>query len=98
MMFDEKLRDEVVRILGMKEATDEEQEVALSYIENIANKRFARAVPDMLEDEQLKVIESMQQDGKSEENIVAWIKEQIPQHQEMLDAVILDVADEIAEK
>ena len=97
-MFDEKLREEVVKILGMEEASEEEQDVALSYIENIANKRFARAIPEMLSEEQLQHVGAMQDADEGDEKIVDWIKEQIPQHQELLDAVILDVAEEIAQK
>jgi hypothetical protein len=95
-MSDDELRQNILQILNMTDASKEIQDEALYRVESIANKRLARAIPDMLSEEQLKHVESMYDSGKNDDDIVDWVHGQLPEFDEMLNAVILDVADEAA--
>jgi len=97
-MFDEKLRASVLKLLHLEDATKEEQDVALLSVESIANRRFARALPDLLTDSQLDHTESMRAANKSDEEIVKWIQEQLPNYDEMMNALIQDVAEELTKE
>ena len=95
-MFDEDLRASVLKTLKLEEAEEEEQNVALLSIESTAYKRLARAIPELLTEEQLHHVEAMKSEGKSDEEIVEWVEGRLPEYEELVRDAILDVADEVA--
>jgi len=96
-MNDDKLRQTVLTTMGMLDAPKEEQDAALYRLESIAQTRFALALPEMLSKEQLNHSEAMRTAGKTDDEISQWIEEQLPQYDEMIRAIIQDIADEVAE-
>ncbi len=95
-MFDEKLRESIIKILGLESATEDEQDLALLSIESAAMRRFARAVPELLNDDQLKSIEAMSAAGATEDDIVEWVQKHVPNYDAMMDDTIREVAEEVA--
>lgn len=93
---DEQLKQRVLTVLGMTDASQEEQDATLYYLEDIANKRFALALPEILNVEQLHEIDAMREQGKTGEEIAGWIQDQLPQYEQLIRAMIEDVADEVA--
>lgn len=96
-MFDEKLRASVLKTLGLEHATAEDQDIALLHVESTAYKRLARMVPELLTDEQLQHTETMRAAGKSDEEIFAWVQEQLPDYEQLMSGAIQDVAEEVAQ-
>lgn len=95
-MNDDELRASVLKVLNLTDAGDEMQEEALQRVESIANKRVALALPDLLSDEQLAHVDNMYEENKSDDEIAQWIQGQLPEYNEMMSAIIQDVAEEAA--
>lgn len=95
-MYDEKLRQSIIQILGLEGASQDEQDLALINIESAATRRFARAVPELLNDDQLKSIEAMSAAGATEDEIVKWVQKHVPDYDAMMDDIIREVAKEVA--
>lgn len=95
-MQDNDLRAQVLSILGLTDSAADIQEEALAKVTAIAEARIARLIPDMLTQEQLQQIEDMRSAGKNEEEITAWVEQNIPDYPAMIQAALLDVADEAA--
>jgi hypothetical protein len=96
-MDDDQLRASVLATLGMTDATKEQQDEALYRVESIAQKRLALAIPEMLTDEQMEQVDAMNAAGKGQAEIMGWVQGQLPEYDEMIRAIIEDVADEVAE-
>lgn len=96
-MDDDQLRKSVLTTLGMTDATKDEQDEALYRVESIAQKRLALAIPEMLTDEQQAQVDEMESAGKDQTEIMDWVQSQLPEYDEMIRAIIEDVADEAAE-
>jgi hypothetical protein len=95
-MQDNDLRTQVLSILGLTDSAADIQEEALAKVTAIAEARIARLIPNMLTQEQLQQIEDMRSAGKNEEEITAWVEQNIPDYPGMIQAALLDVADEAA--
>ena len=96
-MNDDELRASVLATLSMTDATKDEQDEVLYRVESIAHKRLSLALPEMLTEEQMEQVEAMEAAGKDNEEIADWVESQLPQYDEMIRAIVQDVADEIAE-
>jgi len=96
-MKEEELRTAVLRILDLYDAPKEEQDATLAKVESIANDRFALALPEMLSDTQLQHIEKLRAEGKDDKTVLQWIEDQLPDYVGMMQDIIQDVAEEIAE-
>ena len=95
-MNDAALRANVLAAVGMTGATAEKQAEILQQIEQLARKRIALAVPDMLSDEQLAEVEKMRGAGRSDDAILDWVEQTLPvQYGDLVRAVILDVANDL---
>lgn len=96
-MSNDELKDQVLEILGMKNVPEDMQQEALYRVESIANKRLALAIPDLLSEEQQQHVNNMYDEEKSDDEIVEWVYHQIPEFDDVMRAVMLDVADEVAD-
>jgi hypothetical protein len=94
-MTEHELRTEALKLLKLTDAAKEEQDIALQKLEVIANDRFGLAIPEMLTEEQLAHLDAMYTAGKDEETIRKWIEGQVPQYKEIMEALILDIAEEV---
>lgn len=94
-MNDDELRANILETLGMTDAGKDVQEEALYRVQSIADKRLALAIPEMLSKEQLTTLEDMYDANKNDDEIVAWAQDQLPQFEDMVHAIMLDVADEV---
>ena len=92
--MNDELKKKVLKIIGLADAPADLQEQTLGHIWSIAHRRLQRAIPEMLNKEQLKEAEAMLSAGKSDAEISDWVKQQLPQYDKMIEAIILDVAEE----
>lgn len=95
-MSDDELRASVLATLGMANASKEDQDAALYKLESIAQKRLGLALPELLTEDQLKEVESKEAAGEDDAAIMEWIQQQLPEYDEMIRAIIQDVASEVA--
>ena len=95
-MNDVDFKNQLLIDLDILDATPEQQDTLIAKVEEVANKRFANLLPDLLSDKQLAEAEAMQTAGKSDEEIVAWIQGQLPKYKETMQALMLDIAEEMA--
>jgi hypothetical protein len=89
------LRAKLLDILGLTSAQEAVQNEAIANLEAIAQKRFARALPELLTSEQLDHVAEMQDAGKDDDTIIRWVEEQVPDYPQMTRAVMEDVAIEV---
>ena len=90
------LKQKVIDKLEIGNLSAEEQDVIVAKIELLANTRIATALPELLSDAQYKQADGMRKAGKSEEEIVDWVEGQLPDYPAMMEAMILDIADELS--
>ena len=95
-MSDDELQAQILEILDMKDVPKDIQQEAIYRVESIANERLARAIPEMLTEEQGKHVETMYEEKKNDDEIIQWVQDQLPEFDDMVAAVILDVATEVA--
>ncbi len=91
---DEALRNEVLQKLGLTGASQETQDAALYKIEQIANRRIALVIPELLTPEQTEAVEQKRKAGEDDDAVIDWVVAQIPQFDDLLKASILDVVDD----
>lgn len=97
-MTNEELRAKILQTLGIAGASKERQENALNKVESIARKRMALAIPELLTDEQVEQVGQLREKGTGEAEIMRYIEQCLPaKYDPLLEATILDVAEEVAE-
>ncbi|HVW22994.1 MAG TPA: hypothetical protein VHB51_00700 [Candidatus Saccharimonadales bacterium] len=89
------LKQQVLKMLNLGDLEPEKQDVIVAKIELLANERLATALPELLSDEQYAQADQMRQAGKSDEEVMDWIESQLPNYAEMMEALILDIAEEL---
>ncbi len=89
--FTQKLIDK----LQMQELPPQNQQAILDKIETAANMRFANSITELLTDEQLKEVERMEASKASADDVVEWVKQQLPNYDDMLQAIMMDMAEEM---
>ncbi len=89
-------KQEVIQVLGITSLPEAEQDTILAKVELIANTRLATALPELLSDDVYKQVETRRAAGEDETTILDWVEDQIPHYDEMIRAMILDVADEVS--
>ena len=89
--FTQKLIDK----LQMQELPPQNQQAILDKIETAANMRFANSITELLTDDQLKEVERMEASKASADDVVEWVKQQLPNYDDMLQAIMMDMAEEM---
>lgn len=97
-MKNDEFTQQVIAKLQIQDLPPQDQQALLDKVEQAANLRFANSLPSLLTDEQYKEAQRLQESGKKPEEVVAWIKEQLPNLDEILQAIILDIADEMTDE
>jgi len=97
-MNDDDFRTATLKTLGLLDAPKKDQDETLHNLELTAQQRFANALPGLLTDEQIDKVGDMRKEGKSNDEILQWVEEQIPEYDEMIRAIIQDIAEEVAEE
>ncbi len=95
LLTGEQLREKLLKALKIENESPEVQDMLIIKLENLAFARVGNALDEMLTAEQKQHIDQMRKDGVSEEKIVDWIQSSIPQFGELMQAVMLDLADEL---
>jgi len=96
-MSDDELRAEILGALDMKDVPEDMQQEALYRVEAIANERLAAAIPDLLNEEQQAHFNAMYDENKSGDEIIEWVHSELPQLDDAMRGLMIDVANEVAE-
>jgi len=96
MLSDSELRTSVLTTLGLLESSQEAQDKALYYVESIAQKRLGLLLPELLNDDQLEEVGRRREAGENVEDIMDWVQSLLPQYDEIMQAIIQDIAEETA--
>ncbi|QQS20243.1 hypothetical protein IPL85_02220 [Candidatus Saccharibacteria bacterium] len=91
-------KHKLVEALGVGDLPEQDQDIILAKVELLANTRLATALPELLDDKTYEQVEAMQAKGQAEDDILDWVEKQIPHYEEMMQAMMLDIADEMTEK
>ena len=90
--MNQSLRSQVLTVLDMTADTPAEQDAVLGRIGAVADSRLARLVPQLLSTTQLAELANHRQDDS-----IRWAARHIPRYVQLVRAVVLDVADEVAD-
>jgi hypothetical protein len=93
-MTDEAFKKKLIKALKVENISQEEQDVILAKIEVVAQGRLANALPDLLDEKQLTHLNKLGEEGKDDE-FADYIEANIPKLKEMMQAMMLDIADEL---
>lgn len=81
--------------LKIQDLPPESQQTILDKVETAANLRFANSLTALLSEEQLAEAEKLQESGKTDDEVFAWVVQQLPNIDDMMRAIMLDIADEM---
>jgi hypothetical protein len=89
------LKQQIIELLKLGDMEPEQQDVIIAKIEVLANHRLATALPELLSNEQYEQADAMRKSGKSDDEVIAWVESQVPNYPEIMQALIMDIADEL---
>lgn len=76
---------------------DDQMQALIQHVEETINERISEEVVESLTDEQLAELVKMQDSNVSAEEIDAWIREQIPEYDEIIEDNVAIVLGELVE-
>lgn len=94
-MKNDDFTQQIIDKLKIQGLPPENQQAILDKIEAAANLRFANSLTELLTEEQLAEVDKLEASNKTDEEVVTWIEQQIPNHDEIMRAVMLDITDEV---
>ncbi len=90
-MNNNELRQKLVSTLGLADASAEDQNAVIYRVESLAQKQFLMDLPDALSDEQVEELEQ-----KPSNEVMAWAAQNVPNYQEIMQDLLLDIAQTVA--
>lgn len=90
-MNNHELRQKLVSILGLSDASSEDQNAVIYRVESLAQKQFLMDLPDALSDEQVEELEQ-----KPANEVMTWAAQQLPNYEAIMQDLLLDIAQSIA--
>ena len=82
--------------IGIK-LPDDQIEALIQHVEDTVNERIGEEIVDSLDDDQLKELVKLQDSGASDDEVVQWIKERIPDYDEIIEDNVRIVLGELIE-
>ena len=82
--------------IGIK-LPDDQIEALIQYVEDTVNERIGEEIVDSLDDDQLKELVRLQDSGASDNEVTQWIKERIPDYDEIIEDNVRIVLGELVE-
>ena len=76
---------------------DDQMQALIQHVEETINERISEEVVESLTDEQLAELVKMQDSNVSAEEIDAWIRERIPEYDEIIEDNVAIVVGELVE-
>ena len=89
--------EQIFKELGIENSDDEFKAQILSKIMGTADLRFARAVDDVMTDEERKEFENFSE-GKGPEEISKWVEEKYEGIGEMYDSIVKSIVADLKNK
>lgn len=94
-MKNDAFTQQLIDKLKIQDLPPQNQQALLDKIEQAANMRFANSITELLTDEQLKEVERMEASKASADEVVEWVQQQLPNYDDMLRAIMMDIAEEM---
>ena len=82
--------------IGIK-LPDDQIEALIQHVEDTVNERIGEEIVDSLDDDQLKNLVRLQDSGASDNEVTQWIKERIPDYDEIIEDNVRIVLGELVE-
>ena len=76
---------------------DDQIEALIQHVEDTVNERIGEEIVDSLDDDQLKELVRLQDSGASDDVVSQWIKERIPDYDEIIEDNVRIVLGELVE-
>lgn len=76
---------------------DDQMQVLIQHVEETINERISEEVVESLSDDQLKELVELQTGNASAEEIDAWIRERVPEYDEIIEDNVAIVLGELVE-
>jgi len=96
-MKNEAFKKQLIHALKIEGLDSQVQDDLLVQLEDVAYARVGNSLPELLSPEQMRHIESMHKAKKSEREIIEWIQAQLPDFDQMMQAIMLDVVEELGD-
>lgn len=90
--------DEILTALGVSGATDENKAALLENINTVVEMRAVGALSDVMTDEDVSHLESMEKGGASKKEMLDWLSANVANAEEMIVALTRDYVAEMSEK
>lgn len=95
-MKNEKLRQHIITTLRLENTPADQQEAILAKVEALAQARLINVLPEILTNEQIREFNTLQESGKSDDELIVWLNAQIVNIDELATDITSDVVDELA--
>ncbi len=82
--------------IGIK-LPDDQIEALIQHVEDTVNERIGEEIVDSLDSDQLKELVELQNNGASDDEVSRWIKERIPDYDEIIEDNVRIVLGELVE-
>lgn len=76
---------------------DDQMQALIQHVEDTINSQIGEEIVESLDDEQLKELVQMQDNDASAEEIDAWIRERVPEYDEIIEDNVTIVLGELVE-
>lgn len=76
---------------------DDQMQALIQHVEETINERISEEVVELLSDDQLKELVELQTGNASAEEIDAWIRERVPEYDEIIEDNVAIVLGELVE-
>ena len=76
---------------------DDQIKALIQYAEDTVNERIGEEIVDSLDSDQLKELVELQNNGASDDEVSQWIKERIPDYDEIIEDNVRIVLGELVE-
>ena len=76
---------------------DDQMQALIQHVEDTINSQIGEEIVESLDDDQLKELVQMQDNDASAEEIDAWIRERIPEYDEIIEDNVAIVLGELVE-
>ncbi len=76
---------------------DEQAQALIQHVEDTVNERISEEIVDSLDDAQLAELVALQDDDVPAEQVEAWIRERVPEYDEIIEDNVTIVLGELVE-
>lgn len=96
--MDSELRAQIVAVMQVEHEAAAVQDMLIDQVASVAERRLAVSVLQLLSDEQLEAMSTLEEQGATDEQVVNWLVRNVSNYSELVRSTVLDVAREAAKE